>query len=179
MIDWAYVKRMLELSDDSQESYEKVIPTAISIIQRETGRDLVAQDYEKRLSGNGKDYIVLPQYPVNTLELKVDSTRAFTDDSIISNSLYILEEESGIVTLFSDKFPIDIATVKASFNAGFVSVPEDLKEAALEITKWIHNRLDSYGEGIGRRDLGADGMTSTTEMVLPLHVTKTLVRYTP
>lgn len=179
MIDWAFIKENLELSDeDLKDSYERHIPTAIKKANIEVGRTLQATDYTLKLCGNGKNFLVLPHYPVNSLELRVDPYREFRDETIIDSSLYDLDPNTGIVTLYSDKFPVEIATIKATFNAGYDPVPEDLKEVLLEIVVWIRGRLYNHGERIGQRDIGVEGMKSSTEMVLPLHVVRSLEKYT-
>lgn len=174
MIDGAYITKMLKISADNLESYEVFIPEAISIAEGITGRPLAFQQREEFLDGNGCDELNLPFYPVNNVVLNIDSYREFGDETLIDPVDFRVKEDSGIIALFSGVFPLSKGSIKVSFESGYTNPPDRMKEAVVEIVAWLKNRFGSYGDYIGYRDIGGDGLTANTELVPPLNAKRIL-----
>lgn len=174
MIDGAYITGKLGIEESELEKYVELIPEAVSIAEGLVKRALNSKKRETFLDGSGCDQIVLPYYPVSDVVLNIDIERLFEAETEILPADYFVDNSTGILTLLDGIFPSKKCCIKVTYMSGYNPVPERLKEAILEIVKWLQSRLSNYGDGIGRRDVGADGISSTSEMVVPLHVKRIL-----
>jgi hypothetical protein len=160
----------------SEPQYTLLINIASSRIERYTHRRLVAQDYEDTtaliLDGSGRDVLLVPHYPLNSIEhLYVDTDRVFGVDTEIEAGDYLIKSESGLIVLYDDVFPADVASVKLECNAGYEDTSEAwpiLQAACVETVRWMASRFSGF---IGKRtETNGDGMSVGYEIELPLNV---------
>lgn len=169
LVTWERVQADLNLSASDQENAERYINVASAMANRYTRRILKASDYSKYYPGNGKDFILLPQYPVNSITtLKLDSSRNFGADTEISDTNYDLDSDNGIIYLFVNTAPEGRKTISIEYNAGFTSIPEDLQSSVVECVAWLYNRLPGNGVGIKTESVGDVSITS--ELGLPVSI---------
>jgi len=175
---WDRAKTALGFSSDQQAAVEFLIDAVSATANRISGRRLKARDYaDIRIDGLGRDTIVLPEFPIISLSgIYVDSLRVFSAESMIDITEYQVLSDSGIVRLYSRKFPIGIGNIKVVGNIGYVDVPEDLELAVLEGVGCNRRRLESGTTGM--RQVSADGsVTSQYELGLPLSVREVFESY--
>ena len=177
LIDFAYLKSILDVSDSKQTYYEDLINTASQIAEQITKRKLKAQDITEVYDGSGNYYLILPHYPLNSVtSVYVDSERQFTDDTLLLTSDYGVYQDRGIIIQFDNVFPKLPLVVKVVYNAGFTSVPADLQIATVEIVKFLHNRFNN--NLVGKKAINLDtGVSETWETSIPLNALQILQRY--
>ncbi len=173
LTSWKTAVSMFGYLNDEQTLVEKLIDQATARMELYTKRKLAARDYDAvQLDGTGRDYLLLPEYPVNSIEsVNLDSSRTFGDATLLDSSDYIIDSDAGIIRLFSGVFPGYRGSVLVSYNAGFASTSQlypMLEGGCLETVHWLKTR---YAGGIGKRtETNADGMSVGYEIDLPVNV---------
>lgn len=173
LTSWATAASIFNYLADEQEGVERLIDQATARMELYTKRKLKARDYtDVQLDGNSRDYLLLPEYPVNSIvSVNVDSSRTFGDATLLDSSDYIVDSEAGIIRLFSGLFPGYRGSVLVSYNAGIASTSQFcpmLEGGCLETVQWLKTR---YAGGIGKRtETNADGMSVGYEIDLPVNV---------
>ena len=179
LLDWAKLKEYFPDYDDADQAFgELPINSASRTANRISRRSLKARDYTTTLDGEGGGWIVLPEYPVNSItSLFVDVARLFGPSTEISSVFYTLDSESG--RIYSDTpFPKCIRCIKVIFNAGYVdaAVPEDLEYAVVEVVRWNWSRIRSANIGV-RRMQNPDGIGTDFELTTPMNAQRVFEEY--
>ena len=177
LVSWEFVKEILELADELQTRCERLINAASTSANRITDRFLKAAAYSKTLDGNGKDSLLLSDYPVNSItELNIDTGRAFGASTEITD--YLLYPETGLIRMDSAVFPAYSQCVKVVFNAGFSPVPDDLQLAVAEVVAYNLGRFGGKGNLIGVKNLQAQSMIVTSyELTIPVNAQRVFESY--
>lgn len=178
LVTWGKTKSLLGLDDSDQVRYEELINAASAVANKYTGRRLKARDYTITLDGHGRDELILPEYPVNSVTtLYIDTERNFGSETGVTD--YLLYEEEGLL-YYESGFPNVRKSVRVEYNAGFAAeaVPEDIQIAVVEIVAWMGARYSASGEGIGIRQITTPGGGATEyEMTIPLAAQRKLDPY--
>jgi hypothetical protein len=177
IVSWAEYKAALAVTDDTeQDRYQDLINKASARIELYTRRSLKAQDYTSAaalvLDGSGRDTLVLPHHPVNTIsKLYIDTGRAFLVSSEVGTTEFSLRKAEGMIILYAGTFPRGIDIVKVECNAGYASTTPEwvtLQTACLELVRWMSSRFAGF---IGKRsETNADGMNIGYEIEIPLNI---------
>jgi len=178
LISWEFTNELLpNLRDTDKTRYERLINAASKTACRITKRELKAQDYTSILDGNGRDVLLLPEYPVNSVtSLYIDISRTFGDDTEETNYLYY--EDTGKLVLPYSYFPQYPQCVKVLYNAGFDPIPEDLELAVLEVVLYNAKRLSGDAGTVGIRSIaGADGLNTAYELTIPVNAQRVFESY--
>lgn len=152
---------------DSQSTLAGFLITAISDrVTSLTRRKLYAADYTEYLDGHGDNIILLKQYPVNSVtNIYLDGDRAFADSSALAETDYYLNEDTGIIELYSKTTAEGAKTVKVVYNAGHSTIPEDLQQAVFEALDWNMKRFE--GSSIGLEQQSAGGVSIRPALTIP------------
>lgn len=171
LVSWELAQEILGLDDDQQRMCERMINAASKSANRISGRILAATDYTKYLDGNGKEFLLLPEYPVNSVtELNVDTARDFGSSTEVASDEYLLYEDTGEVRLLGATFPCYPQAVKVVFNAGYATLPDDLEMAVIEVVAYNLKRIGGHGNIIGVKEISADGSVNTSyELTIPVN----------
>lgn len=165
-------------TDDSQQSkvdmlIEWITQKAESII----GRKLSNEQRTAYLKGFGDHKIILPVIPVTAItSISLDADREFTET--LDSSDYYCDFETGIVSLFDEKTPEGVKTIKVVYTAGYTptTLPADLKFAFIEAISWNLTRLADKNFGV-RNMTTPDGVNISNELVLPMGVQRVIDSY--
>jgi hypothetical protein len=152
-------RAILALEDDQQAKTEFLIEAASAYANRRSGRKLKGRAVSLRLDGNGSATITLPEWPVVVSKIWIDESRVFAAGTELAPADYHVNEEAGIIRLYSGLFPKAIACVKVDGTIGYTPVPPDLVQAVLECVAANLRRLGSGA--IGLRTVSVDGATSS------------------
>ena len=131
-------------------------------------RDFANEDYD----GNGSDTLQLKNYPINSIDsIYLDTDRNFGATTLIASTDLIIYAEEGKVrrkgiTIMIDEetgkiirtscFSAGRKNVRVNYNAGYVTVPEDIKFAVLEEIVWHYDLLV-------KKKLGVTGVSAMGE----------------
>lgn len=161
---------------DESTKVESLINIASSRMEVYCKRNLAARDYTLIMDGTGRDTLILPEYPVNTVtRLSIDTMRAFAAASDIASTDYSLRIAEGVIRLYSGAFPAAglADVIRVQHNAGYASTHaayQVLRAACLEYVDWMKSRFSHPGS-IGKKgEYSADGISVSFETEMPMHV---------
>lgn len=129
------LKQRLGVTHDKQDAYFQTLLDGVSAaVEAFIGRKLEAADYVERYNGNGKNRLVLEQWPViSVLSVKINGR--VVDDWDFDNWLLIRH------ACFSQ----GIRNVEVSYRAGYETLPADIQEAILIIATQRMNEIENKG----------------------------------
>jgi len=136
--------------DTSKDELVKLyINIATDEIESYTGRRFEATDYtDVTFNGNGEKEILLPQYPIISITtLAKNGAYNNTSDWEDLGTEDYWWNEFGIVSGVC-KFSEGVENYKATYRAGYETIPYDLQFACMQLVK---NLLDGYTTGSDRQ----------------------------
>jgi hypothetical protein len=181
LVTWEYLaehlKQKSELVNADTHAFGVGLINAVSARANTlTRRKLKSRAYVITLDGNGSDVILLPEYPVTGVaELRIDTAREFGDETIIDLGDYEVYDGDGRLW-YPAGFPRARRSVKVSYTAGYINVPEDLQLAVVEAVAYTWKRMRSKSVGALSVSTG-DGMTTQYEPELPTSAYKAFLAY--
>lgn len=124
-----------DLIEDLIDEATKIFHNYCGVIQ------FKAQDYKEDYDGDAGTSVFLHNYPVNSItSIHDDSDWAFGTDTLIASSSYTIVDKYYVVlkdTLFSK----GIQNIRVNYNAGYSTIPEDLKLVCIEeVVRRFKNR---------------------------------------
>jgi len=162
--------------DTKEDLIIRLINGLSSTAETYMNRKILARDYTEDYDGTGTDTIQLKQYPINSItSVCVDEDRQFPsskeiqlDDIIIyseegkirrsPSGLYVyIDDETGKIIKYS-VFNRGKKNVRIIYNAGYSTVPYDIKHAVLE-------ELVMHYENITKKKVGVTGISAAGEHV--------------
>jgi len=175
-------KEVLNITDNSAEKdrlIERLIDRTTSLLESYCDRKFKARDYtNEEYDGDGTDYLLLDNYPVNSVDsLYDDTTRVFNSSSLVDEDNYVIYSEEGkigVVSItgspgFYAQFSEGKRNIRITYNAGYSSMPDDLKMIALEILIKKFQTYDSRRVGILSVGVHGDALTINLGDILPEH----------
>lgn len=146
-------------NSDKDEVLEMLINQATDYLETKCGRRFASTTYtEQEYDGNGTVEMKLQQFPVITFTT-LQRNRA-TDNSddweTVDTDDYWVENETGIITKTS-KFYKGKFNYRATYAAGYATIPYDLQYACLTIVSETLNRRSAMG--IKSESLGDHSLT--------------------
>lgn len=177
LIGWDTAKVFLKLDESQKDMVEMLINSVSDYFEKNYLRRVQRAIYSRYLEGKGSDYLVLPDFPVTGLELRIDTAHLFGDDTIIPETDIDLDADSGIVYLLARCFPIGRKTIKVEYTAGFETIPFDLQQAALESVSYNLKRLAGQG-ALGVKSVTApSGGATVYELSIPFNARQIFESY--
>lgn len=166
------VKEFVEVEDDRDTPIlERVTNSATSAIERMLDRRIIARTHMKLFDGNGRNAIILPEFPIVAIASVYLSRTAESDGTELASTYYEVdadEPEEGILYLLGGyHFPIGHRNVKITWEAGFsaidavgyMRIPWDLVELLLGFVAHLWRKRDTIGDE--RLTQTLDGITTT------------------
>lgn len=139
IITLAELKTYLDIEDTvDDDRLEQIIIAVTDFFETECNRKFASRDFTEYYNGDSGNELFLNNYPVNSeadeiqIATSISVPRDYTDN-IISGDYILIESKIGLVHLISDYFPKGPQTIKVIYNAGYDTIPYDLKRAALEL----------------------------------------------
>jgi len=128
-----------------------IINRASEIVERITSRHFVQRAKTVYYDGNGERDLNLFHYPIVVVyTVHVDNDREFGDDEQWAEGRdFIVYKQDGILAAVAlndpthglGYWPIGVQNVKISLTYGYSAVPEDIKQAVLEIIQDLYSRI--------------------------------------
>lgn len=129
------LKQRLGITHDRQDGQLQTLIAGVSAaVEAYLGRKLLAANYTERHNGNGKNRLVLHQYPVLSVSQVKINGRVIDD---WDNDDWLLIRLNG--------FAKGIRNVEIKYRAGYETLPADIQEAALLIAAQRMNELENKG----------------------------------
>lgn len=146
-------------NSDKDEVLEMLINQATDYLETKCGRRFASTTYtEQEYDGNGTVELKLQQFPVITFTTlqKNRATDNSDDWETVDTDDYWVENETGIITKTS-KFYKGKFNYRATYTAGYATIPYDLQYACLTIVSETLNRRSAMG--IKAESLGDHSIT--------------------
>lgn len=179
LVSWETVKVYLgtandPLDEDDREYTEGLINAVSARANMITGRKLKSRTATVTLDGNGRDIILLPEFPVDSVaEVRIDTKREFGDETIVAAGSYDVYEDGRLYV--EPRVPFARRSVRVTYTAGFDPVPDDLQQAVIESVAYSWKRLRS--RAIGTSSITADGVTTQYEIDIPIPAKRVFESY--
>lgn len=154
LITLAELKIWLNISGNTEDSrLEAYINTISSAIEKYLKRTLKAGDYTEKYSGTDEQELILNNYPVNSVDsVAIDGIELNEEDYEFLSSGVLLKSDgwliSGLGNYLSGKIDFPERNIEVTYNAGFETVPDDLKLVVYEAVSDLYFRKKSGGEVI-------------------------------
>ncbi|MEA5032310.1 MAG: hypothetical protein VB025_09200 [Sphaerochaeta sp.] len=159
---------------ETESVYTVLISAASRACLRYLGRDIHLREVTQFIDGNGHDRFVLDEAPVVSItSLSIDRERVFA--TALDPVAYRVDGPTGIVTLYQGVVLPDVLDcVKVVYQAGYVTIPEDIEAACVDTIQMMKRRLAGSSAGVSSRSM-PDGGTETLETTAPTDFAKLLL----
>jgi uncharacterized phiE125 gp8 family phage protein len=140
---WLKITAVDATVDAALESLINQISVAIT---NYVGRKFLQASYTEYYDGDGRDRVILNNFPVSALtSLHDDPDRQFGASTLIDTTNIILDSAAGIVRVYRGKpsFLYGVANIKAVYTAGYTlaNIPHDIQLAArLTVADYYQSR---------------------------------------
>lgn len=121
---------------DTYSLYSFLISAIDSKIKSICNRDLEATDYEEYYDGTGSTDMNLKQYPINTVT-SVVGTDPWGNETALTSTYFSINDDGSLYYFYG--FVKGRRNYKITYNAGYVTIPDDLKQIALQMVVSAYN----------------------------------------
>lgn len=165
IITLAELKSYLGVTDTSQDDVLNIfLDSANDFVEAYVGRNIEADDYTEYKDWDGQRYILLENYPVNTItSFQVNQWTLDTPDyQDVDASEYKLSPKLWkiFLTFYKER---GFQNYKIEYNAGYTTIPGDLKLATLKLAGSYYNGKNS--DGVQRETVAGDSITFESQQV--------------
>ena len=155
---------------------EEYINGASWTLKQETKRVLVSQVLTEYYDGDGTDTVILREYPCTSVTtLHTDSEREFGSDHLVSADDYENISQQGIIKITGTALDVGVQVIKVVYDAGYTTVPYDLKMACIELAAFWYEKFKSHR--IGLQSVSNTAGTNSYVEDMPGLVKQTIERY--
>ena len=147
IVELADVREYLNIGDaQDDEELGHVVNAISALLNTMTGRTLLDTDLTEYYDGEGTAKLFTRSWPINsttsTIEVYEDADHEFGDDSKLSSTQMFIDSEVGCIYRVNDVWEAGQGNIKVVYNAGYQTVPYDLRGAALEMMQiaWRHKK---------------------------------------
>jgi hypothetical protein len=145
LITLSELKVRLNITDDDNDRLLiNLISDVSGIIENYCGRHFTAADYTEYHDGNDEDEFNTDEWPINSIaSIYDDPDRTFPSSTLVDADDYTFYANEGRVALlisgtiigrnFRTVFSYGRNNIKITYNAGYTTIPSDLKSIASEV----------------------------------------------
>ena len=174
-------KRRLGINSDEHDLLLLDLITDVSsLIETYCDRHFEADDYIEYQDGLGEDYFLTDEWPINSIaSIYDDPDREFTSSSLVDSGYYTYYPYEGKVMLVATGAIIGVNLytvfstsqrgIKITYNAGYTTIPSDLKMIASEIMMKKFKNIQDKRTGITSIGSAGESFSITLTDVLPDH----------
>lgn len=127
-------------------------------------------------SGRRSNQLIPKHYPIIAVnEIRVDHGGEFTDaNTIVDSADYYIDE--GITVVYRNRFfPYGVGNIKIDYDAGYSTIPSDIRMATLWLVSWYFNLFENHE--IGRQSKSKGDESVSWVQKAPEYVRDTIARY--
>lgn len=116
----------------------RMITACSAAIAQYVSRTLLSSTFTKRLDGTGTKVLMVPDYPISSIaSLAVDGLAVPANAYVFSNDTIV--HQTGV-------FERGIANVEITYTAGYAAIPDDIKQACIELVCYRYKERSRIGE---------------------------------
>lgn len=171
------VKSFVGSADSEDELMQSIINQASWRANKETDRELLARAQTEYYNGDGSNLLITRNSPINSITaIYMDSDREFGSDTLVDSDNYQIDPDTEAAIWFTGTVLITgIKVIKLQYNAGYSTVPWDLREAVIElILYWYKEIMDKR---IGVESRGIEGRSQSFSHKVPEDILDTFWNY--
>jgi hypothetical protein len=157
-----------------------LINRASQRIESYCGRTFNVAYYTEYHDGDGTPEVLLDQYPITYVSgLWDDIDRAFGSDYEISSADYLIYANEGRLSLYNDEttFCVGRQNIKVCYSGGYTTIPDDLKEACIDLALTRYRRSKEKTHGVSSRATAGGSSAMFDLRELPIDVKAILDTY--
>jgi uncharacterized phiE125 gp8 family phage protein len=176
------VKTYLGIEGATHDAMLEVLADGVSErIEAYLGRAFVTRSVTETLDGNGKQFIFLRNYPVQSvtsLRIRYSLLDEWTELTVAAET--VLDQRLGRLYLTSTCFPKGPLAVEVTYQAGFgaqdnAALPADVVQAALDYLKFVYDRKTSGATVAASMTIGPNTISVVPD--IPADVKRALDAY--
>jgi hypothetical protein len=167
-------------TDDYDLLLLDLIDDVSAIIETYCGRHFNAVDYVEYQDGTGEEYFLTDEWPINSIaSIYDDPDRVFSSSSLVDPTYYTYYANEGKVSLVATGSIIGVnlytifssgrQNIKITYNAGYSTIPSDLKMIASEIMMKKFKNIQDKRIGITSVGSAGESIGLTLNDMLPDH----------
>ena len=140
LCDLQSAKRWLGLTTEQTDDdvfITSLLSSSSAFIESCCNRSFTVSEHVVELDGNGRSALMLPDYPIVSVESVEVNGRAVNKGFRAVDYLIVLN---------ADVFPKGLRNVKITYTAGFEAIPADLQHACMELVGLRYKERDRIGE---------------------------------
>lgn len=153
-------------------------------INTTTRYKILARAVTEYRDGDGGNVMWLRETPVSSVTLNIDSGMEFASGTAYvewsessASGDFVVDSETGRVTLINGSFSTGMHTVKFVYTGGHATVPSDLEGAAMRLARlWYDQIKDGL---IGKASLNSGGGNASYLPQVPDDIQKIAEQYAP
>ncbi len=179
---WARCQFFGDYKNSDQTLCEYLINSASEQAENIAGRFLKARTIttgtaaEPDYDGNGLASMLCRHFPINSVtHLYIDDERAFGATTEILAADFGIRGKKGEIVLYETVFSEGVHNVRLQYNVGYVTIPEVLQDAVIEVVTWNLKRFRS--SQIGTRGSSSEGINTSFEIDIPMHAQRVFEYY--
>jgi len=182
LVDIKDVKDVVGLSQDdtdSKEKLERMINIASWFCNSYTHRKLLSRALTEYYSGDGTNTLLMNNYPITAItHVYDDLARAYgaSTEITLTDLVYMPTDLACEIIYDGGVFTKGTKNIKAEYTAGYVTVPWDLQEAALELCAFYWDNFENKLFGKVAMSM-ADGSVRMDTTRIPKSVLTVLEHY--
>ena len=179
LIDVKDVIGIDQAENANNEKLERMINAASWFCNNYTHRKLKSRALTEYYSGDGTNTLLTNEYPITVLtSIYDDLARAYGADTLIDSGDLVIVPDGLAYSIVYDggAFLPGVRNLKVTYTAGYVTIPYDLQEAALELCAFYWDNFESKLFGKVAITL-ADGSIRQETTNIPRSVLKILDLY--
>lgn len=153
LISTTYAKRSKDLENVDTTWLGNLIDSASAMIDAYCDRTIEAADHTETLDGTGQQWIYVGNPPINTLTSVIITDTDNTTETILS-AQFRYDSDPGKIFFKHENtstylvFPQDFQNIQVAYNGGWSTIPDDLQQACIIITRNLYAR-SSVGKNAG------------------------------
>lgn len=120
-----------------------LIDRASEFIDTAVGRGILSADYTDILNGNGADSIFVNNYPITAVSAVQVDEYDYSPAPLSKNVGYIFNAHR--VYLRGGKFNLGVQNVVISYTGGYLTVPDDIQQACVELVVFKYKQRNHIG----------------------------------
>jgi len=168
---------------------EPLVDRASDLVERITNRHFVRRSgVTVYYNGNGNKYLRLFHYPVISVSsLYVDNDREFgSEDLWVEGDDFLVYKDDGLLAVWSSAssthsqviWPVGTMNIKLTLDYGYATIPDDVKQATLEIVQDLYCRRTDSRQVVSESILNYSVKYATTNVgPIPQTAYDTLMAY--
>lgn len=164
--------------DGQIETIISLVSQLVKNICRNSIVDYVSDSKDQYFNGGETDKFLLDDYPIisiNTVEYSDDYGQTFTE--LVEYEDYVWDLSTFSVKSLKGVWPYRLNGYKVCFNAGYETLPEDLKGAVMDLITYYLKNEATVGSATAT-DSGSVNITYVNSNTLPMHIKRVLDLYT-